>query len=147
MDNDARLQAADKLLAPWTVSSSRPEPNRLDVTLSGGDLLSAVKELNSQRWGFLSAVTGLDLGTSAGELQVLYHFCSGATVLTLRVPTPRTSPSVPSVSGLIPSAVLFERELLEMFGVDVVGLANRDHLFLPEDWKENTFPLRKDAQL
>jgi len=34
-----------------------------------------------------------------------------------------------------------------MLGVEVTGLTNTDHLFLPDDWREGVYPLRKDAVL
>jgi Ni,Fe-hydrogenase III component G len=145
MDIDSRLQEAGALVAPWTKESNTPEPNRLDVTLESADLISAIGALNEARWGFLSAITGLDMGAAADQIQVLYHLCSGAAVVTLRARTPRASPTVPSISGIIPPAILFERELMEMFGVAVIGVTDREHLFLPEDWQEGVYPLRKDS--
>jgi Ni,Fe-hydrogenase III component G len=54
---------------------------------------------------------------------------------------------VPSICRLIPSAVVFERELREMFGIAVIGIPNADPLFLPDGWAEEVYPLRKDATL
>jgi Ni,Fe-hydrogenase III component G len=68
-------------------------------------------------------------------------------VLTLRVPTAREAASVPSVCGLIPSASVFERELVEMFGITVVGTPDNSRLFLADDWPDGIYPLRKDAVL
>jgi Ni,Fe-hydrogenase III component G len=147
METDTKLQTAAALMTPWAKASKTPEPNRLDVILDAGDALPAIEALNAAHWGFLSAITGLDPGAAASELEILYHFCSGAAVLTLRAHTPRDKPSVSTICGAIPSAVLFERELKEMFGVDVVGLADREHLFLPEDWQEGVYPLRKDSKI
>lgn len=147
MSTDAALQAAQTLLAPWTRAAHTPEPNRLDITLAAGDLPQAVAALQERPWGYLSAITGLDLGPASGEIEVLYHFCSRAAVVTLRVRASRESPSVPSVCAAIPSASLFERELSEMLGVTVVHTPNPDRLFLPEDWPKGVYPLRKDAPL
>jgi NADH-quinone oxidoreductase subunit D len=43
--------------------------------------------------------------------------------------------------------MLFERELIEMFGVTVTGLADTSHLFLPDGWPEGTYPLLKDTDV
>ena len=40
----------------------------------------------------------------------------------------------------------FERELSEMFGVTVVGIPNPERLYLPDDWPEGVYPLRKDFE-
>ena len=115
------------------------------MVVTAGNLLAAVAALEG--WGYLSAITGLDQGAEAGSMEVLYHFCSGAVVVTLRVSIARESPAVPSVCRFIPSAVVFERELREMFGITVIGIPNADPLYLSDDWARDIFPLRKDAAL
>src|SRR3990172_4441188 len=98
------------MLAAWTIEQTQPEPGRLDLRLRPEDLLAAVKALVDAARGYLSAITGLDHGEAAGHMEVLYHFCSGAAVVTLRASAPRAVPAVPSVCRLIPSASPFERE-------------------------------------
>ncbi len=129
----------------WPLEIDQPEPNRLDVKLiSADDLISIVTAMRVKRLGYLSAITGLDPGTDAEQLEVLYHFCTGAAVVTLRVPLYRHAPYVPSLSPIIPSAEPLERELMEMFGVKVDGLPTPEHLYLPDDWPKDIYPLRKD---
>jgi Ni,Fe-hydrogenase III component G len=147
MEQDSALQRASTLLAPWAEKAQVPEPNRLDVAIEPGDLAAAVAALADARWGYLTAITGLDLGAQAGAIEVLYHFCASAAVMTLRVRIPRTTPSVPSVCSIIPSASFFERELSEMFGVVVAGAPNPDRLYLPDDWPDGVYPLRKDFEM
>jgi Ni,Fe-hydrogenase III component G len=43
--------------------------------------------------------------------------------------------------------VVFERELAEMFGILVFGIPNSYALYLPDDWEQGVYPLRKDARL
>jgi len=129
----------------WKMETDAPEPNRLDVTLTSiDDLVPMVVALRVKRLGYLAAITGLDLGSESGELEVMYHFCTAAAVITLRVRVSREQASVPSLCSVIPSAEAFERELSEMFGVEVTGLPNPLRLYLPDDWPENVYPLRKD---
>ena len=141
------LQTAKTLLSRWAETTETPEENRLDVVLASDDVLPAVKVLHETEWGYLAAITGLDLGPEDGRMEVLYHFCAGAAVITLRARSQRDSASVPSVCGVIPSASFFERELSEMFGVTVVDTPNPDRLFLPDDWPAGVYPLRKDFEL
>ena len=138
------LQSAAALLTPRMQSKETPGPNRLDVVVAVYDLLPAVQALHQSGWGYLAAITGLDLGLEAGQIEVLYHFCSGAAVVTLRVPVERDAAVVPSLCGAIPSAGVFERELMEMFGVTVDGAPNSDRLILPDEWPDGVYPLRKD---
>lgn len=141
------LGQAEALLQMWTTESARPEAHRLDVWIAATNLTLAVQALQDAEWGYLSALTGLDLGPEAGRLEALYHFCEGPTVLTIRVKLGREAPTVPTVCTIIPSASFFERELLEMFGVVVEGTPNTDHLFLPDDWPDGVYPLRKDFEM
>ena len=141
---DAALEAAETMIAPWATEVARPEPNRIDARLTAPDLIAAASTLLAARWGYLSAITGLDLGATADALEALYHFCAGAAVLTLRVRVPCSAASIPSLCALIPSASFFERELSEMFGITIENAPNTDRLFLPDDWPESVYPLRKD---
>lgn len=130
----------------WVTEITEPEPNRLDIHIKQLDqLIPIIVALRVKRLGYLSAITGLDLGPEAGQMEVLYHFCVRNVVITLRVRLPRENGAVPSLCDLIPTAEAFERELKEMFGVYVIGLHNPDLLYLPEDWPENLFPLKKDV--
>lgn len=141
---DEALQRARELLATWDPEPAAPEPARLDFRLGAGELLPAVESLTGAHWGYLICITGLDLGPEAGELEALYHFASGPAVITLRVQTPRAAPSLPSICALLPSASLYERELIEMFGFEVENTPDRARLFTPEDWPDGVYPLRKD---
>lgn len=144
MDIETILQLAESLLKPWSAETSNPEPNRLDIVIDAADLETAVAALHQAGWGYLAAITGLDLGVEAGQMAVLYHFCQGAAVLTLRLAIERETAEIPTLCTLIPSASFFERELSEMFGIIIKGAPNTDHLFLPDEWPEGAYPLRKD---
>jgi Ni,Fe-hydrogenase III component G len=141
------LEEAQAMLAAQAQGWHTQEDKRLDAELSPAQLLAAVKVLDDHTWGYLVAITGLDLGAEAGEMEVLYHFCAGAAVLTLRVKLPRDKPAVPSICPIIPYASVFERELAEMFGIDVCNMPDPSRLFLPDDWPEGVYPLRKDSEL
>jgi Ni,Fe-hydrogenase III component G len=143
----ASLGSAKRCLIRWADQMSAPEAHRLDVILPAGDLLAAAQALADVRWGMLSAITASDLGIEADAFELLYHFCEKAAVVTLRINIPREAAAVDSVCALYPSASFFERELMEMLGVDVIGTPNRDRLFLPDDWPEGVYPLRKDFQI
>jgi NADH:ubiquinone oxidoreductase subunit C len=168
---EAALECAESLLAPCTQSTSRPEPSRLDAVITIAGLHTVVATLQAAQWGRLAAITGLDLaappvaakapraparppGAAATpaeppttDLEVLYHFCAGAAVLTLRVRVPRSQPELPTIRGLVPYAGMYESELSELFGITIVGALNRDYLILPDDWPNDVYPLRKDAVL
>jgi Ni,Fe-hydrogenase III component G len=141
---ESLLAQAMSLIGDKASAQSTPEPNRIDLTIEPGRLLECITPLAATRWGYLSAITGLDHGVESGRLEALYHFTNKAAVVTLRVTLPREKPVVPSVCGVIPSATLFERELMEMFGIVCEGTPDTRRLFLPDDWPDATYPLRKD---
>jgi ech hydrogenase subunit E len=138
------LAKAVELLKPWATEINTPEEGRVDLVLDGAHLLAAVETLHEIQWGHLTSITGLDPGVDTGEIEVLYHFRRQAAVVGLRVRTERDSASVPSICGIIPSASFLEREMGEMFGVEVVGMPHHGKLFLADDWPEGVYPLRKD---
>jgi ech hydrogenase subunit E len=147
MTTEEALEKATELLKPWAKETNTPEDGRMDVILDAEDLLAAVEALHEARWGHLTSITGLDPGVNTGEIEAIYYFRRRAAVVGLRVRTPRESASVPSVCDIIPSASFFERELREMLGVEVVGTPHPRKLFLPDDWPEGVYPLRKDFSL
>jgi len=146
------LGAAEAVLTPFAVANTRPSPERLDVTIHPDNLLTAIRALVDESWGYLSAIIGIDRPAqppAEGELQaegaveVLYLFCSGAAVVTLRINLPYSQAVIPTISGIAPTAMLYEWELREMLGVDVVGLRVTGHLILADEWPEGVYPLRK----
>ncbi len=143
-DATALLQAAESILAPWAKETMRPDAARLDVVIAPPDIVPAARALHAAGWGFLTAITGLDLGVETGKLEALYHFCEGPALVNLRVTLPRDTPVIDSVCSVIPAASFFERELSEMFGITVKGTPHPERLFLPEDWPDGVYPLRKD---
>jgi NADH:ubiquinone oxidoreductase subunit C len=161
IDTSAYLQKAEQALAAWSLETTRPEDFRLDVRVSPDNLLKAAKAILDLDLFYLSTITGLDNlkpvdpgapAPAAAEnpappddsLESLYHFSCMAAVCTLRVKVPRTAPSLPSICSLIPSATLYERENMDMFGFEFVGTPNTDRLLLSEDWPKGVYPLRKD---
>ena len=141
MDTRTALRVAGALVQPFARSTNVIEPDRLDASIASGNLLDAVGALCSARWGYLAAITGLDQPADA-RVEVLYHFCEGGAVATLRVSVPYDSSEIPSITGLVPYAQLYEVEVSEMFGVTVQGVPPQ-HLLLPEDWPAGVYPLRK----
>src|SRR5690349_20929332 len=101
MNIETTLQQAEQLLAPWRTEGTHPETNRLDVVIASSSLRHAVTALQEAHWGYLSAITGLDLGPESGQMEALYHFCFGAAITTLRVRLPRTALTLPTIEDII----------------------------------------------
>ena len=86
----------------------------------------------------LSTIAAEDTGR---EIILLYHFWDRGG-LTLRVELPRDAPSIESVRDLIPGAVFYEREVVEMLGVSIEGYSDLPPLLLPDDW-DGAPPMRR----
>lgn len=103
------------------------------------EILSALKE----KFGsdcHLSSVAGNDLGD--GKFEVNYILL--VENVSVIVKTETGNCEVESVTKIFPGAILFERELYEMFGIKVVGHPDLRNFFLPRELtKSGTYPLRK----
>lgn len=89
----------------------------------------------------ISTITGVDLGD---VVEVIYHFDCRPTMLNLKIQLPKDSLKVPTITDIFPGAILYERDLMEMLGVKVEGHPDPRRLFLPDDWPEGVYPLRKE---
>jgi NADH:ubiquinone oxidoreductase subunit C len=153
MDLELIMQQAQDLLQPYTERVEHPEPDRLDVYIMAEQIAEAVGALvaaeeQAGHWHLIT-ITGLDIPQTEhvdGQVELLYHFCQKAMILTLRARVDYGSPTAPSICGVIPAATLYEREVIEMFGVIFDGTPSRDRLLLPDDWPDWVYPLRKSFQ-
>ena len=149
MNIEQNLQKAEQLLTDWRRETTHPESHRLDMLVTADDLRPAVTALHDAQWGYLSAITGLDLGIDSGQIEALYHFCSGPAITTLKVHLPRTADDaiLPTIEDIIPPATFFERELHETVGFQISGVKSMDRLFIPDDWPEGVYPMRADFKI
>jgi NADH:ubiquinone oxidoreductase subunit C len=149
MDTITIMDAARPLFEPFAARIEQPDTNRLDIYLPANSLQDVTRLLLDSKF-YLSAITGVDVPPAEdreGEIEVLYHFCQWAVVVTLRLRVPYSKPVVDSLCGIIPSATLYERELIEMFGVTVEGTTSTERLLLSDDWPEGVYPLRKSFEV
>jgi NADH-quinone oxidoreductase subunit C len=63
----------------------------------------------------------------------------------VRVPVPGVRPRVATIERLYPNANWRERELFDMFGIDIEGHSDLRRILMPHDWEGH--PLRKDYPL
>lgn len=147
MNTDEILTLASEIVKSWDWATevTRPTPKSLDVKVNTTqELVPIVVALRVKRLGHLSAIVGMDLGQQANEIEVLYYFCPGDAIIVLRLRVARQGGSLPSLCDIVPSAEVFERELREMYGIELVGLHTPDRLYLPDDWPDGVYPMLKD---
>ncbi len=142
MTNDELLQTKVKERFGDRLSVTVPHPNRAWITVSVEELPTLAKWLKDELGYYhCSTITGLD----SGEMfEALYHVTAGGGELTLRVAVPRTNPHLPTLTAIWPGAILYERELQDMFGFVIDGHPDPRRYVLPEDWPDEVYPLRKD---
>ena len=146
VDTQKNLLIAERLLEGRVVGFQHPEPFRLDARVEAADLTAAVRMLFNTEWGYLAAITGLDQEAHSPELEVLYHFCSADAVVTLRLKTGRENPRVPTVSGVIPAAEIFERELSDIFGIQVEGVPGSGQPTATAGWSGGALRLANEIE-
>lgn len=92
------------------------------------------------RLNFLSCLSGVDCGDS---LEVVAHLGHSIHVL-VKASVPKNNPEIDSLTDILPAANLYEREVHDLLGIVFKGHPNLRRIFLPEDWTENVYPLRKE---
>jgi len=96
--------------------------------------------VNDLGLSFLSCLTGLDRGDS---LEVVAHIGYSLCVL-VKTSIPKENPEIDSITDVIPAANIYEREAHDLLGIKFKGHPNLKRVFLPEDWPQGVYPLRKD---
>lgn len=100
------------------------------------------------RFELCSSVSGADyLGTDPRRLHVVYQLTSMTYRRRVRLEAAVTAeePSLPSVTGVYPTADWQEREAYDMFGVVFTGHPGLTRILMPDDWEGH--PQRKDYPL
>ncbi len=142
MTDAEKIDKAQALLGARLIASANPSPHRVFLTVAPADLRGSVEALKTDldQW-YLSTISGVDKGDA---YEILYHFGDTAGSITVRTSIPKSDPHLPSICAVIPGAVLYERELQDMFGIVVDDIPDPRNLLMPDGWPENNFPLRKD---
>lgn len=123
-----------------------PRDRRIFSYIKKEVLREAVNYLvNVLRFKHISTITGVDLG---GEIEVIYHLAyEGSIVLSLRFAVSKEKPNVPTITDIVPGAVLYEREVHDLLGVRFEGHPDLSPLMLPEEWPQGVYPLRKEHKI
>ena len=106
------------------------------------EILTFLKDDGATRFDCLSNLTGVD--APPDDLDVVYHFFSYEKrhSLTLKARVPKSSPKIPTVEKIYPTANWQEREAYDLLGVNFEGHPDLRRIMLPHDWVGH--PLRKD---
>jgi Ni,Fe-hydrogenase III component G len=142
MSDTEIVESLKRDLGGKVLEITNPDRRRIFLKVAPADLVPAVTLLrDSYDCAYLATISGVDKGEA---FEFLYHFASPVANINVRIEVPRAEPRFASICAVIPGAVLYERELQEMFGVTVEGIPDGRRLNLPDDWPDGQYPLRKD---
>jgi membrane-bound hydrogenase subunit beta len=98
--------------------------------------------VKSMGFSMLTAITGSDDGDRYG---LIYHLASEAGVLlNIKTSIPKENYKLQTVTSYFPSAEIYEREMVDLLGINVKGLPEGNRYPLPDNWPAGLYPLRKD---
>lgn len=119
---------------------STPRADRIFIRIDREDLRETVKLLVDEGFTHLSAITALNV---EGSIEILYHLSRNSIMITLRITLPQNDHTVPTITDIIPGAILHEREVHDLFGVEFNGHPDLRPLILPDDWSKDAHPMWK----
>jgi Ni,Fe-hydrogenase III component G len=116
---------------------------RFWVTIDRTELIPAVGILREK---FSIIQLAVIVGEDVRDAFLCNYVFTGPKVIVLQVRIDREKPSVPSLAMIIPGAIIYERELKDLFGILPAGNPDLRRQAVPEDWPADVYPMRKDVQ-
>ena len=104
------------------------------------DDLSAALAFFKEEGARISTITGMD---ARDHLEVLYHFAIWGEIHTIIISLPYDTPDVPTITSFFDAAILYERELIGLLGINVIGIPDSRPLELPPKYTDPVPPLRR----
>jgi NADH/F420H2 dehydrogenase subunit C len=108
------------------------------------EVARVLRDHASLRFNVCLDVTAADRFPRTPRFDVVYHLVATDVPFTLRmkVQLQGVTDTLPTLSGIWPSANWQEREVWDLFGIVFDGHPKLERLIMPEDWEG--YPLRKD---
>ena len=132
-------------------AANAPRRSRIDVTVVPEKIVDVAVFLRDKLgFDYPGGVSAVDYNTEA-RMEVVYHLSSIRNleqrdiVLNLKESVPRNNPRVTSLVKVWPGVENYERESIEMFGIQFDGHPRPEKLFLNDNW-DGPPPLRKEIR-
>jgi len=146
---DKKLELIVKAIQKKFEASLEEFRDEVRLFVQPAQIVDALTLLRDEyKFELLSALTAVDYyPQETPRFHVIYQLTSLANNLSvqLRVPVNGTDPKVPTATRVYHVANWRERELMDMFGIQVEGHPDPRRLLLPDDLEGH--PLRKDFPL
>jgi NADH:ubiquinone oxidoreductase subunit C len=125
--------------------------SRINVTIAPEKIVGVATFLRD-KLGFdhPSGVSAVDYNREA-RFEIVYHLSSISDrdkqdiIINLKESVPRNNPRATSLVGVWPGVENYERESLEMFGLQFDGHPHPEKLFLNDNW-DGPPPMRKEIR-
>jgi len=135
------LKKLENLMPSHTIEVSTLREGCILLLVDKENLKNVISCLKEEGFTHLAGITALETDDA---FELLYHLSRRGTLLTVRVNLPLNDDAVPTITDIIPGALLYEREIHDLFGVKFEGHPNLEPLILPDDWPKDVYPLRKN---
>ena len=143
-----RFDEAEVNLDKREEGSNNEIQNKIWVKLNKSnikDFLSFIKE--SYHYPNFTAIVGNDEGNKIAiryHLSIYYEKKHSEISIMLQIDVEKENLKLPTITGKIPGALTAEREIQEMFGIEIEDIPDDRHIYLPYSQPENEYPWRKD---
>ncbi len=106
------------------------------------ELCKSLRDDESLKFDFFCNLGGVDTGES---FEAVYSIAStiNKTRLDFKIFLPYENAAIDSVQEIWPAANWYEREIWELYGINVNNHDNLTRFLLPDDWDQG-HPMRKD---
>lgn len=105
-------------------------------------LCKALRDDQNLKFDYLCNLGGTDTGTN---FEIVYSLASIALShrIDFKIVMPYENAAVDSIQTIWPAANWYEREMWELYGIDIRNHGNLKRFLLPDDWDQG-HPMRKN---
>jgi NADH-quinone oxidoreductase subunit C len=144
MERDALIKHIQEKFAGKTelLETCKAEPGFLIKTEDLYEFSKAVRDDDALRIDYLCSISAIDTGE---RFEVVYSVASVKNRIRFdyKIIPDRENPEIDSVIDIWPGANWYEREVWELYGINVKNHPNLTRFLLPDDWDQGN-PMRKD---
>ena len=146
---DSRLEKIANVLQQQAGGSIEEFRGEVRITVSVEKIVDTLLFLRDEHeFSLLSLLTAIDYWPQDRPRYIVIYGLTSLTqnlLLQVRVGLDAEAPRLPSVTGVFETANWRERELYDMFGIQIEGHPDLRRILMPEDWDGH--PLRRDYPL